>query len=121
MAVEEEKAGVGVEPAPGGTGVRGAQPPNIQASKSMTTIGGRRHCMSSPSSELGEELGELMTCCDHFDLEEASASTTSMLASAASAVSELDREVDASVPEATRCSTSVGACTGSVLSFSTIA
>ncbi|KAJ8633059.1 hypothetical protein MRB53_026395 [Persea americana] len=107
-----------MEATPGDMGARGVRPPNIRASKFVTTTGGCRRCMSSPSSELEEELGESTTCHDLLDLQEVSASTATMLVLEASAVSESDQEVEASTPEAARCSTSVVACTGSVLSSS---
>ena len=79
---------MGAEAALGGMGALGAWPPNIRASKSATTTRGRRRCISSPSSELEEELGESTICCDLFDLEEVSVSTATALVPAGSTVSE---------------------------------
>ncbi|KAJ8643872.1 hypothetical protein MRB53_005620 [Persea americana] len=72
-------AEVGAEAAPGGMGARGARPPNIRASKSTTTTGGRRRCMSSPSSELEGEQGESLIYCDLLNLEEVLTSTAATL------------------------------------------
>ncbi|KAJ8631879.1 hypothetical protein MRB53_025215 [Persea americana] len=76
-----------------GIGAQRARPPNIRASKSATTKGGRRRCISSPFSELKEQLGESTICRDLLDLKEVSASTTAALVPAAFAVSESDQKV----------------------------